>query len=320
MSDSSSRFTDADEQVHASDPNDWSWNESWFISWIDLDGGPAGFFRVGLLPNQQRAMLWSFVYVNGDWLGIEESRLHLDDFDLTDGLAYDKWGLRFEWHPDRPMQGARFRFDGTALTRSGPNAGAYSRLSLKLACRATGAAAGPGSRQEGAAKPYPVDRFEQSLEASGNLVIDGTSRAVRAGAHRDRSWGPREWRLQFTIGDVQGQDRQLYFVGSPAYGIGAGYLREGASPLRNLAWVGGSVEYNDDARTILPGQLAFDDPDGNRIDVDITPIAPSVAFDMAHTCEEPEQWLYWRTLIEARVPGWDGTHRGWFEADRYAPG
>ena len=33
------------------------------------------------------------------------------------------------------------------------------------------------------------------------------------------------------------------------------------------------------------------------------PIAPSVAFDMAHTCEEPERWLYWRTLVEARGVG-----------------
>lgn len=32
----------ADEQVHPFDPAVWSWNESWYFSWIDLDGGPAG--------------------------------------------------------------------------------------------------------------------------------------------------------------------------------------------------------------------------------------------------------------------------------------
>jgi hypothetical protein len=35
------------------------------------------------------------------------------------------------------------------------------------------------------------------------------------------------------------------------------------------------------------------------------------------SCREPEHWLYWRTLVEARVAGWDTPARGWFEASRY---
>src|SRR5665213_4320326 len=75
-------FTDSDERMHPVDPDDWSWSESWFFSWIDLDGGPAGFARIGVLPNQRRAMLWSFVHVDDSWLGIEETRLAFDDLDL----------------------------------------------------------------------------------------------------------------------------------------------------------------------------------------------------------------------------------------------
>ena len=89
----------ADEQVHRHDPDVWSWNESWYFSWIDLDGGPAGFFRLGLLPNQGRAMLWCYVHRDGEWLGLDESRLRYDDFDLSEGLAYDRWGLRLGWRP-----------------------------------------------------------------------------------------------------------------------------------------------------------------------------------------------------------------------------
>jgi hypothetical protein len=317
MTDSSSRFVDADERLHAADPDDWSWNESWFFSWIDLDGGPAGFFRVGLLPNQQRAMLWSFVHVDGAWLGIEESRLAFDDFDLSQGLGYDKWALRFGWRPDPPLGGAAFSFQGTCLTRTGANAGAYVPVSLELDCRATGECVGTGDGTDIAEVTRPKDRFEQSLEATGTLVVDGTRHDIRAGAHRDRSWGPREWRIEFTIGDMQQDDRQLYFVGSPAYGVGAGYLREGPTGLRHLKWTGGTVGYDDSARTMTPGQLVFEDADGKRIEVAVAPATPSVAFDMAHTCQEPEQWLYWRGLIEAKVPGWDGPARGWFEASRY---
>jgi hypothetical protein len=82
-------FSSADERMHRFDPSDWSWNESWYFSWIDLAGGPAGFLRVGVLPNQRRAILWCYVHRDGAWLGTEETRLALDDIDLANGLSYD---------------------------------------------------------------------------------------------------------------------------------------------------------------------------------------------------------------------------------------
>ncbi|MBL7501077.1 hypothetical protein I6A84_42645 [Frankia sp. CNm7] len=316
MPEQPARFSAADENLHASDPDEWSWNESWYFSFIDLDGGPAGFFRLGLLPNQRRAMLWCFVHVDGAWLGVEETRLDLDHFDLAAGHSYDRWALRFGWRPEPPLDGARFTFAGTLLARSGPGAGAHVPVSIDLVCAATSACVGAAP---GAGTAYPTDRFEQSLRASGTVVVDGVERQVRAGAHRDRSWGPREWRLPFAIGDLQGGDRQLYFVGSPRYGRGSGYLREGSGEPRRLSWAGGTVGYDDKARTITPGTLRFESADGEPIEVELEPIMPSVCFDMAHTCQEPEQWPYWRTLVAARVPGWDGPCRGWFEASRYEP-
>jgi hypothetical protein len=316
----SATFSGSDECLHPVDPDNWSWNESWYFSWIDLDGGPAGFFRVGVLPNQRRAMLWCFVHVDGAWLGIDESRLAFDDLDLTDGIAYDKWALRFGWRPDPPLGGARFVFQGALLGRSGPSAGAYIPVSIDLSCTATTGCFGTGTGHDSAKSPYASSRFEQSLAASGGVVVDGADHTVRAGAHRDRSWGPREWRVMFTLGDLQDRDRQLYFVGSPVYGAGSGYLRDGSGESRKVAWVDATIEYDDHARTISPGTLGFQDAGGARFDVDITPIAPSIAFDMAHTCERPEQWLYWRTLIEARVSGWDHPVRGWIEASRYGNG
>jgi hypothetical protein len=38
---------------------------------------------------------------------------------------------------------------------------------------------------------------------------------------------------------------------------------------------------------------------------------------MAHTCEVPEHWLYWRILADANVTGWERNARGWVEANRY---
>jgi hypothetical protein len=310
-------FTAADERIHPVDPDDWSWNESWFFSFIDLDGGPAGFFRVGVLPNQRRAMLWCFVHVGGAWLGVEESRLALDDLVLADGVVYDKWGLRFGWEPLAPLAGARFTFEGTLLARSGAAAGAHVPVAVELSCAATAEPVGTGTGDDDRQSPYAANRFEQPFVSSGTVAVDGDRRAVRAGAHRDRSWGPREWRQAFTLGDLQADDRQLYFVGRSFPGLGGGFVRDGESALEHVVAVDGSVDYDDEHRTITSGKLRFEGPRTPGLDVELVPVAPSVAFDMAHTCEVPEHWLYWRTLVEAKVSGWDGPCRGWFETSRY---
>ena len=97
---------------------------------------------------------------------------------------------------------------------------------------------------------------------------------------------------------------------------GGGYLRD-ASGVRHLVCVGGAIEYDDTARTITPSHLRFEAEDGAPLDVELDPVSPSISFDMAHTCEEPEHWLYWRILVEARVSGWPEPVRGWVEASRY---
>jgi hypothetical protein len=304
-----------DEQVHPADPSVWSWNESWYFSWIDLDGGPAGFFRLGLLPNQQRAMTWSYVFDGGAWYGTEETRLRFDDFVLTDGVAYDRFGLRFGWHPGDLV--ATFRYDGIVRAVTGPGAGGFVPVTIDLTATPTTERFGTGTGGDLGTEAYPASRFEQSMRVTGTVTVDGVTRRVRAAGHRDRSWGPRNWRVAFTLGDLQSEDAQLYFVGAPQLGErGGGYLRDAAG-VRRLRCVGGTVDYDDAARTMAPARLRFATDDGEELDVELVPASPSVAFDMAHTCEVPEHWLYWRILVDARVEGWSGTARGWVEANRH---
>jgi hypothetical protein len=86
---------------------------------------------------------------------------------------------------------------------------------------------------------------------------------------------------------------------------------------------GSRVVYDDDAHALVTATLVLERA-SNRVEARLRPLAPSVTFDMAHTCEEPEHWLYYRTLVEATVSGWERPCRGWFEASRYgierAPG
>jgi len=320
-------FSPDDEQLHAHDPDDWSWNESWFFSFVDLDGGPACTFRLGVLPNQQRAMLWCFLHVDGEggpdggeWVTVEESRLAFGDFDFSHGAAYDKWAVAFASRDDEPFTAGCFTFSAAGLVRSGPRAGARVPFTIDLAYRAAGDVHGSGHSDADTAKTtYPIGRFEQPLVAEGTVTVGERSYPVRAGAHRDKSWGPRDWRIGFLIGDLQGDDRELYFVGAPAEPVPrmGGYLREGTGELVRLACVEGDVRLDDAHATVAPVHLVFETPDQTRVEVDMTPVGPSVQFDMAHTCEVPEHWLYWRHLVEARVSTWDRPARGWFEAGRY---
>lgn len=308
----------ADERLHGHDPDDWSWNESWFFSWIDLDGGPAGVFRVGVLPNQRRAILWCFVHVDGAWLTIEETRLPLDDLDFARDVAYDQFGLRFDWHHEEPFSRARFTAGGMALVRSGANAGARVHLDIDLDCFATAAVVGSGVGDEDKARSeYPTARFEQSFGATGTVTVDGTRHSVRAGGQRDKCWGPRDWRHGFAMGDIQFEDRQVYFVGYSFPGLSTGYLREGSNAVVHLECVDGRIDYDDANRTIRSAYIGFETPAGERLDLDMEPISPGIVFDVAHTLQEPEAWLYWRLLVDARVRGWDSRARGWFEAGRY---
>jgi hypothetical protein len=314
---SSGPILDDDERIHRVDPAVRSWNESWFFSCIDLGGGPAVFSRVGVMPNQHRAMLWCFAHVDGEWLAVEESRLAFDDLDLENGVAYDSWDLQFGWEPHPPLLGARCTFTGVGKVRSGPRAGAVVPFSLDLACASSSDAFRTGTGDDPDEQPeYPASRFEQSLEVTGTVAVDGVAHPVRAGGHRDRSWGPRDWRTQFTLGDVQSDAGQIYFVGREP-GLGSAYIREPGKDVRHLRWSGGDVTYDDVGRTVTKARLELTGGDGERIDVDLEPAAPSICFDMGHTCEPPEHWLYWRALTRARVSCWEQPARGWLEASRY---
>ena len=133
-----------------------------------------------------------------------------DDFDLADGFAYDRWGLRFSWRPGTPT--AIFRLEGVARTVTGPDAGALTPLSVTLAATPTTDRFGTGTGGDLGSDQYPASRFEQSL-AVGGRSPPRLGATVARGRHRDRSWGPRNWRVAFTLGDLQAEHAQLYFVG-----------------------------------------------------------------------------------------------------------
>ena len=301
------------------DPDDWSWNESWFFSWIDLDGGPAGFFRLGVLPEPAAgrcsgaSSTWT-----ARWLGIEESRLAFDDLDLADGRRLRPLGAAVRLAARPPLAGRR----ASRSTATCPGA-LRARAGAVLPVVDRPARARDGRRRPDrhaatttASRRTTASRFEQPLEATGTVVVDGvrhecgpaptaTGRGGRASGGRRSPWATCR---RPTVSSTS----------SAPPGLAGGGLRPRRRRAARTWW---SSTVADRLRRRAPhdharGSSRFEDRRGDALDVDLAPIAPSVAFDMAHTCE-PEHWLYCRTLVEARVSGWDGPCRGWFEASRY---
>ena len=171
-------FRPDDDLVHPHDPDVWSWNESFLLSWLTPGGGPSGLFRLGLLPNQGRGWLWFFLHLDGEWLTVEETRLDLRHFDLANGATHDAWGLRFGWTPIEPLQRGVFQLDGVARVRSGPRSGALVPLSLELTATATAPCFGTGTGHEPDERPqFPASRFEQSVMITG--TADGRREDAR---------------------------------------------------------------------------------------------------------------------------------------------
>ena len=306
------------ERFHDHDPADPTWNESWLVSWLPSEGRLAGLFRLGTLPNQGRAWLWLWLWTGDEWVTLEETRLAYGDLDRSDGVAYDRWGLRFAYRPTEPLQRGRVTIEGMGLVRSGPREGSRVPVSVELDLEARTPCYTTGAGRDDGLSTFPVSRFEQSMAASGSVSVGGAVTSLECPAHRDRSWGPRTWQFPFMLGDLQSADRQIYFAGGPNAegGVGKGYVREG-SDVVTLASIGATMAYDDPAATIGPSRLSFRDERGREYAYDVEPIAPSVQFDMAHASDPPRHFLYWRTLVRATPVDGGEPVVGWFEANRF---
>ena len=165
-------------------------------------------------------MIWSYLFHDGTWFGTEETRLRYDDFDLADGMAYDRFGLDFgraSGQPGDPAgEPAAFTYDGIVREVTGPGAGGFVPVALDLSATPTTEVYGTGTGNDLGSEQYPASRFEQSMAVAGTVRIGDETRSVRAAGHRDRSWGPRNWRVTFTLGDLQSENAPALLRGRAA--------------------------------------------------------------------------------------------------------
>jgi hypothetical protein len=80
---------------------------------------------------------------------------------------------------------------------------------------------------------FAIDRFEQSGWLTGNLRVDGRELRLDTAAHRDHSWGSRDWRMpqHWTWFVAYAGDRSVngwIWIAGGTWGF-AGYVADGAT-------------------------------------------------------------------------------------------
>ena len=89
---------------------------------------------------------------------------------------------------------------------TGPGAGGFVPVTLDLSATPTTEVYGTDTGNNLGSEQYPASRFEQSMAIAGTVRIGDETLSVRARRSPATVVGPRNWRVTFTLGDLQSED------------------------------------------------------------------------------------------------------------------
>ena len=283
------------------------WSESWYADFADAQQGVGGWFRLGLIPNQNTA------WINALLCGPGMPTVAANDFEAV--LPEDPGVVRTDaidltHTATQPLQTYRVSLRGlgqayddpAALLRGEP--GRPVELTMDLTWTTAGT-------------PYQyrlTPRYEIPCTVSGTVTVDGRTFTIQAvPGQRDHSWGVRDWwsmdwvwsALHLDDGThLHGVD--LRIPGSPP--IGVGYIQPPDGPLVELQAVSARESFGDNGLP-LATELSLS-PGDVTATVDIRGHAPVLltAAD-GRVSQFPRAW--------ATVTTEDGrTGVGWLEWNR----
>lgn len=180
------RPSEDDELAHAPTAEPL-WSESWYADFVDAAQGMGGWFRIGLIANQQKA------WVHALLCGPDMPTVAVADAEVP--LPADPWALRTDaFEVDHsagvPLQTYRVEVRGrgesyddpSALLRGEPGTPVDVTMNLVWATDGT---------------PYKyrlTTRYEIPCTVSGTVTVDDAGyRIDSVPGQRDHSWGVRDW-------------------------------------------------------------------------------------------------------------------------------
>jgi Ecdysteroid kinase-like family len=236
------------------------WSESWYADFVDESQGIGGWFRLGIIPNENRA------WVNALLCGPGIPTLAVNDFEVAlpdEAAAVVTDAIELTHAATEPLQTYHVRLRGSGQAYDEPSAllrgeaGRAVELSMDLTWTTTGT-------------PYQyrlTPRYEIPCTVSGTVVADGRVLDVASvPGQRDHSWGVRDWwSMDWVWSALHLQDGthlhgvDLRIPGAPP--IGVGYVQPPDGPLVELQSVSAREEFGDDGLpvatelTLAPGDI-----------------------------------------------------------------
>jgi hypothetical protein len=176
-----------DEGRHEPGP-ELLWNESYYFDFALPDGSLAGYVRLGLYPNWDRAWYWAALVGPGRPLVIVADNhaplpkpgstgVHAGNYTATQEIT-------------EPFGPALVNLDATASVLTDP-AAAYGDLTGAETTRLAF-----DLRWDTVSGVYPyrdIPRYEIPCTVSGTVTVGGETIAIDAHGERDHSWGERDW-------------------------------------------------------------------------------------------------------------------------------
>jgi hypothetical protein len=236
------------------------WSESWYADFVDEAQGVGGWFRLGLIPNENRA------WVNALLCGPGIPTVAVNDFEVAlpgDAAVVGTDEIELTHGATEPLQTYHVRLRGVGHAYDDPSAllrgesGRAVELSMDLTWTTTGT-------------PYQyrlTPRYEIPCAVSGTVVADGRVLDMAAvPGQRDHSWGVRDWwsmdwvwsALHLADGThLHGVD--LRIPGAPP--IGVGYIQSPGAALVELQSVSAQEVFGDNdlpvttELTLAPGEI-----------------------------------------------------------------
>jgi hypothetical protein len=165
------------------------WSESWYADFVDAAQGLGGWFRLGLVANQQTA--WVQALLCGP--GLPTLAVAVDVPLPSDPWVVRTEGLELDHAASTPLQCYRVDLRGQGQSYSDPSAllrgepGIPVELTMNLVWTTAGT-------------PYKyrlATRYEIPCTVSGTVTVGGTEgksyRFDSVAGQRDHSWGVRDW-------------------------------------------------------------------------------------------------------------------------------
>ncbi|XRQ04696.1 hypothetical protein ACN3XK_50255 [Actinomadura welshii] len=177
----------ADEGLHDPGP-ELLWNESYYFDFAAPDGSVAGYVRLGLYPNWDRAWYWAALVRPGrPLLLIADNHAPLPEPGTADVHAGAYSGTQRIPEPFGPahvtLDGAASVLHDPAAAYGEPAAAETTRLAFDL-------------RWDTVSGAYPyrdIPRYEIPCTVSGTVTAGDETFAIDAHGERDHSWGERDW-------------------------------------------------------------------------------------------------------------------------------